>query len=531
MLRTTLLALTALVLPAAASVGPLAPSPATSPPATSAPAPRTALQEADEEAVKEFKRFFKKLDTPEERVEAVLTLEGNESPAVVDALARHLDHDEADVVRAAIRVLAGFKTRPPVERLVAVFGKTKAEASRVALLSILREGGWDGLGEVVEEALLDRSWAVRRQAVFALGAGAVTGTPLAAKLAALVADPEVAVRCAALDALADAKAREVVPVAQAQLVADKWQVRASAIRALSLVRDKTSIPLLIERLATEEGRLVEDVGRALNAITGRNIGARAELWERFWNTVANRKGRTYEIPTDEELAKRAAAAKETAKRYSSEDAVSFGGIETPSRAILFVIDVSGSMEDLIVDRDNFDPDLYPSWSRMDIVKTELATTIDGLEPYVRFGIIAFATETRQWKRTLVPANIVNKKSALSFVSKLEPIGGNSKQDLVDVGLAQPEDLSMGKTNTYGALALAFGVDQGKKRAKPSKEKYLGEVDTIFFLSDGKPTHGDYIAEKEILARIKEANGLRKIVLHTIAIGNFSKGFMEGLAIQ
>ena len=163
---------------------------------------------------------------------------------------------------------------------------------------------------------------------------------------------------------------------------------------------------------------------------------------------------------------------------------------------------------------------------MDIVKTELTSTIESLEPHVNFGIIAFATDMKRWKKKLVPANVINRESALDFVKRLEPLGGNSKSDLAQAGLGISADLSAGKTNTYGALSLALGIDDGGRR---SKKDYLGEVDTIFFLSDGRPTHGKYIEPKEIGERITEANLLRKIVLHTIAIGNFDKQFMKGLA--
>ena len=37
------------------------------------------------------------------------------------------------------------------------------------------------------------------------------------------------------------------------------------------------------------------------------------------------------------------------EKYSIKNASNFVGVETPSRSILFVIDVSGSMEDLVVD--------------------------------------------------------------------------------------------------------------------------------------------------------------------------------------
>ncbi|MGB0333224.1 MAG: hypothetical protein ACPGPE_15550, partial [Planctomycetota bacterium] len=91
------------------------------------------------------------------------------------------------------------------------------------------------------------------------------------------------------------------------------------------------------------------------------------------------------------------------EKYSIKNASNFVGVETPSRSILFVIDVSGSMEDLVVDREQFQDGDYPSWARMDIVKTELARTIEGLESYVKFGIISFATDTKRWKKKLVPA--------------------------------------------------------------------------------------------------------------------------------
>ena len=157
---------------------------------------------------------------------------------------------------------------------------------------------------------------------------------------------------------------------------------------------------------------------------------------------------------------------------------------------------------------------------------ELARTVEGLEGYVKFGIVAFATDTKRWKKKLVPANVINKKSALDFIKKLEPLGGNSKIELQRAGLAGSANLGAGKTNTWGALSLALGIAE---KGKSSREEYLSAVDTVFFLSDGRPTHGKYIDTKDILDRIVEANRLRKVVLHTIAIGDFSKAFMEQLA--
>ena len=479
----------------------------------------------DDEAVKDFKKYFRKIKEPAGRVEAVLTLLGNESPKAVDALIPILRDKDPDVARAASRVLAGYESRSPVERMVQKYAAEKKEEIRIGLLDAMVRGRYAGLGvpgfdEALAESFEDKSWAVRRMAVLAYAAGGDASR--APSLVPFADDDEVAVRCAALDAMAALKAPETLEPAWARLKDEAWQVRASAIHALGKVRHKDSIPRLIARFDAEEGRLVEDVGNALDAITGRTLGTRVDQWKRFWERNAAR----FEIPTDAELAKLAEAAAKNKARYVTPGSTSFGGIDTPSRSILFVIDVSGSMENLVVDRERFEAGDYPSWSRMDIVKTELARTVEGLESYVKFGIVAFATDTKRWKKKLVPANVINKKSALDFIKKLEPLGGNSKIELQRAGLAGSANLGAGKTNTWGALSLALGIAE---KGKNSREEYLSAVDTVFFLSDGRPTHGKYIDTKDILDRIVEANRLRKVVLHTIAIGDFSKAFMEQLA--
>ncbi|MFT5732258.1 MAG: HEAT repeat protein [Planctomycetota bacterium] len=474
-----------------------------------------------DDAVRDFKKYFRKLKDSASRVEAVLTLLDVEEPGVVGALVPKLGDKDPEVARAAARVLSSFKSRPPIDRLIASFEDEKKDPIRLGLLEAMRKGGYTGLGEVVVEALEDRSWAIRRLAVLALAAGG--DATVAPSLAPLADDDEPAVRCAVIDGLAKLKAKdEALTAARAHLADEVWQVRASAVSALGVVRDRDSIPLLIDRLEVEEGRLISDIGESLDNLTGRTFGTRLKQWRSFWEAYGDR----YEIPTDEDLAKLRKTQADRRMTYGAGGGTSFHGVETPSRSMLFVIDVSGSMEDLVVEKERFEAGNYPSWARMDIVKTELASTIESLEPHVNFGIIAFATDMKRWKKKLVPANVINRESALDFVKRLEPLGGNSKSDLAQAGLGISADLSAGKTNTYGALSLALGIDDGGRR---SKKDYLGEVDTIFFLSDGRPTHGKYIEPKEISERITEANLLRKIVLHTIAIGNFDKQFMKGLA--
>jgi hypothetical protein len=345
-----------------------------------------------------------------------------------------------------------------------------------------------------------------------------------AAVAALVEDPEPAVRAKVFEALARMGAREVVPLAIAGLNDGVWQVRAAAVDALASVRSRDSIGPLIERMALEDGRLQADIGTALANLTGRDFGARTAQWQRFWETYRDR----FEIPGDEEIARLRALQAQRKQEYQPGDGTSYHGVVTPSRAIVFVIDVSGSMESLVVETERFEGGGYPSMLRIDIVKTELARTIESLESHVEFNILAFATDVRPWKKGLVKANVLNKSSAVDWARRLDAIGGPSKEELAQVGLVGSANLEAGKTNSYQALMDA--IEAPRPGAKSDKD-YEVAVDTVFFLSDGRPSTGLYIDPDDILREVRRANELRGIEIHTIAIGEFQKDFMKELAAQ
>lgn len=481
-----------------------------------------AVAAGDDEILGEFQRYFRKFKDTPTRVEAILALEGVESAGVVDVLLPVLVDEENDVVRAAIRVLAAFETAEPVAEIFARLAVDKREEVRSGLLCAIAEGGYQGPPDALLTCLADRSWEVRRRALEALATrGAEDHVE---SMVPLCADPEPAVRSAALDGLARLKSQRVIDAAIAALADETWQVRASAAGALKAVRHKRSIEPLIARMESEQGRLVIDYGAALEAITGKRFDQRVELWRRFWNEY----GAAFEIPTDAELAKMLAARAEANAQYAPRPgAVTYHGVDTPSRSIVFIIDVSGSMEDLVVEKERFQDGGYASFARIEIVKTELARTVEGIEPYVNFNILAFATEVKSWKPRLVAANVLNKKSALDWIARLEAIGGTSKEELSRVGLVGSANLEAGKTNTYGALMQGLGV---AGRGSPD-EGYQVEVDTIFFLSDGRPTVGDLVDPDDILREVTRANELRKVVIHTIALGDFHKEFMRRLAVQ
>ena len=476
--------------------------------------------QGDDEILTEFKKYFRKYKDTPTRVESVLALEGCESPEVVAVLAPLFDTAEPEVGIVAIRVLAKFKTRPPVDRILAEL-TTATAAAKIGLLRALGEGRYADTQAGILPLLQDGAWDVRRRAIQALVA--LGDSSVSEALVPFCSESEVGVRCAALEGLAELRSPLVLVPARADLAHETWQVRATAIAALARVRHVDSIAPLIERMAVEEGRLIEDIGEALGKITGRPLGPRVEAWQTFWKNVAGR----FQIPSEEELAKLRAIQEQRKAEYQGPPGeVAYHGIATPSQSIVFVIDVSGSMEQEVVNKERFKDGQYPSWKRIDVIKTELLKTIRALEAYVQFNVIAFATDVKPWKKSQVKANPLNKSSAEAWVSRLEAIGGSSKEELASVGLVGSANLEGGKTNTYGALMSALGVEEGRET-----RDYETELDTIFFLSDGRPSHGKFIEPADVLREVRAANQLRKVVIHTITLGEFEKEFMQRLAAE
>jgi hypothetical protein len=95
------------------------------------------------------------------------------------------------------------------------------------------------------------------------------------------------------------------------------------------------------------------------------------------------------------------------------------------------------------------------------------------------------------------------------------------------------NLEAGKTNTLKALMYAFGVDP-EKPMKPvvtgfDKNAIKSPLDTVYFLSDGRPSVGKIIEPLEILKEVRKHNEAFRMVIHTIAIGDFTKDFLQRLA--
>jgi len=477
----------------------------------------------------EFKKYYKPQRTVHEKVEAIHVLDKLDRASAAELLLDATVDPQFPVRQAAFDVLGGYKSAEVTGFLRKVAGEEKGgKPAR-------RAGAFEALGRIRDASALPilvkgleaSDFEMKRSAAVALGR---IGAPDAvAPLAKFLEKAEPPLQTAALDALAaigkpDGCVAAVLPL----LESPEWQVRSSAIQCLGRLRVKEAIEPLIERLKKDEGRLREEAMLALQKTTGFEYEDDAGQWQRWWDNVKA----TFTVPTDEEMAKRKAAKASANQIYSNNDrkTIDFAGVKTKSRHVLFVIDISGSMEDLIAEPKNFKlkDRAYRSYIKIEIVKDELCRTVDNLEPNVRFDILTFATDWKFWKGALIAANIVNKSAAREFIQRLQPIGGASQNYKAKSGLSGSAGLAGGKTNTYGALMAAF--DAGNQSAGYDK-RYSADVDTMFFLSDGVPSTGDYVEKDDILAEIRRVNSLRKIVINTISIGEMDHALMTQLAEQ
>ncbi|HBP19887.1 MAG TPA: hypothetical protein DEA08_19115 [Planctomycetes bacterium] len=258
------------------------------------------------------------------------------------------------------------------------------------------------------------------------------------------------------------------------------EVLRAALRAIRLRKAGECVPGMIDLLEKMEKHpdalILGDLRRALIETTGKWFDV-IEDWRKYWKHESH-EGKRVMTGSAKELLKTAERGKKPPK---------FFGTEIRSERIVFVIDVSGSMEG----------------DRLKKSKEQLTKCINGLDARSSFTVMCYSSQIRPWNSKLQPANPKNKAKAISFVETLQ---------------------ANGNTRTRGALVQAFET--------------LG-ADTIVLLSDGmptgtKPNGKDVYSEDEILGEVAGINKTKQWEIHTFGFGQ--KGgtladFMEALAKQ
>lgn len=205
--------------------------------------------------------------------------------------------------------------------------------------------------------------------------------------------------------------------------------------------------------------------------------------------------------------------------YLFQSRASYYGIETDGKGVVFVLDISGSMEgkdegsikdqvtgvavetggDAIGDAvggtfgSAISGAAKSEATKLGSAKRELIPAVRGLSDSSSFTILTFGAEIGGWKSGLVGATDINKTAATAYLKGLESGGGTPARE---------------------ALESAFAV--------PGRE-------VIFFVSDGQPTDA---SAAQILDRIRQLNPGGNIVVNTIGLGDDQdKDFLRKLAEQ
>lgn len=294
----------------------------------------------------------------------------------------------------------------------------------------------------------------------------------AAALVGYAEDKRPAVRAAALRALADAAAADAAAASAAErLLADRdWRVRAAAYQLLAAVRAASAPPLLIARIDKETGRLRQDVLAALRELTGASF-ADSKQWKAWW---AREKASFQPRPRDAGAPGRPGADATTA---------SYWNIPVHSDRVTFVVDCSGSMAEPFGTGDG---------TRLDEAKRQLGNVFDRIPKKARVNVISFGA------------------GADALFDALQPLSGRRRKEADAFVAALP---AKGPTNVHAALRLAFAD---------------AEVDTIFLLTDGRPSVGAIVAPGALADEVQRWNLPRGLRIHTIAIGEPSD-LLERLA--
>lgn len=232
-----------------------------------------------------------------------------------------------------------------------------------------------------------------------------------------------------------------------------WQLSVGAARGLALTRSPEAVDALIAGLQGVRGRLAHEIAAALESLTGQAFGPNPDIWSDWWR----QHGGGFEV---------AAQAPRWEEPRAFRDRYAFYGIEIRSEAVVFVLDISGSM----------------SGDRIATLKQELAAAIRAMPETARFNLIPFHDKAYPWSKKLVHVKGRGRKAGLDFVEKLK-VGGS--------------------TNLWDGLEAAIADPQ---------------VDTVVILSDGEPSAGEVQEMGEIRRRFVEQNRERMILLHAVAIG-------------
>lgn len=408
------------------------------------------------------------------------------------------------ILRAAagerVPLFGGDEAEPePAENGVAV-----GPARRVAALRLCGQRGLPVFRSTIENALFDEDPRVRLGAVEALDLRrGVESLPNV--LRALEGERHVVVSQALVrlvlvllrsDPPPPPDVRDAALRAALQRMGEAgWRTDMDLLELVAAFPRKDAIPSVLKALELAKkppDRLVQAVneqaspllgqraGELLRAMTGAllpldDLGA----WRTFWQQEQDR------IVVPERLAPERPEATRA----------QFFGVPVTGRAVLFVIDTSGSMDELANATETDDGRRRRSRkapTRLRLAMEQVVEAVQAMPATSTFEIVTFAGEAKRWTGAAVKSGARNLRSLTELTSRWRAHGG---------------------TNLHAGLAEALGFE----RQRFGEQRF--EVDEVFLLSDGEPTAGPVQEPEELLRLVREANRYAHVRVHTVFAGS------------
>lgn len=195
------------------------------------------------------------------------------------------------------------------------------------------------------------------------------------------------------------------------------------------------------------------------------------------------------------------------------------GREIECPRVVFVLDCSGSMETIDPTQEdplagsfsrtrgnpgpsNAPPEQPKGKTRMERAKIALTEMLKRLPPHMKINLVCYDTDVRTWRGSLDgkppelhDMNEKNRQAAIEWIDKQGP---------------------KGVTVTDDAIKAAFDVKG---------------VRCIYVLSDGFCTHDGQtqVPTEQILDMIRQQNGERHVIIHTLGFEGADKAMMEAVA--
>ncbi|MFT4538196.1 MAG: hypothetical protein ACI841_002594 [Planctomycetota bacterium] len=239
-------------------------------------------------------------------------------------------------------------------------------------------------------------------------------------------------------------------------------VRRDAIDRSLARRIGESIPHLIARMEQDGVRLRERAHAALLELSGVDHGLQAERWKAWWKA----EGANFQMPDAASVRETLRARNERREAAPTHAESTFYGVRFATDRVIFVLDISGSMQE---------------FGRLPRMKREVLAALDEIPDGASFNLIYFGSSVYPLGKGMVLMSPNNRKAVRRSILSQQDLGG---------------------TNLHGGLRAAF--------ADPN-------VETIVLLSDGEPTEG-VTGFNSILRDVRRWNDLRGVVVHTVAIG-------------